>query len=420
VLEYFEHGSLYDLLHNETIFIEGNLILPILRDVSQGVRFLHSADPQVIHGDLKAANILVDRNFRAKVADFGLSRTNSTGSTGTPFWMAPELLRREHGNSAASDVFSFGIILYEVYSRRDPYEGEGNAKEILRLVCDQAIKKRPEAPISMPDKVKSLMADCVEDEPDKRPTFEELDKRLQRIDSEGADPNETPKIKTGISLFDIFPRHIAEALRDGRTVEPEHKDCVTIFFSDIAGFTDLSSSLSPRQVADLLGRLYTSFDKLAEKHDIFKVETIGDAYVAVTNLVKDQHDDHAKRIAQFAIDAILAANTTPIDPLDPEKGCVNIRCGFHCGPVVADVVGTSNPRYCLFGDSVNTASRMESNSKLNRILCSASAYELLRVQCPEISVASRGIIPVKGKGTVSMLASAYFFCVIPKWTRRSL
>jgi serine/threonine protein kinase len=88
--------------------IEGELLLPILRDVSQGMRFLHLADPQVIHGDLKAANILVDSRFRAKVADFGLSQKKHLGGTGTPYWMAPELLRRESSNTSMSDVYSFG------------------------------------------------------------------------------------------------------------------------------------------------------------------------------------------------------------------------------------------------------------------------------------------------------------------------
>ena len=284
-----------------------------------------------------------------------------------------------------------------MFSRRDPYEGE-DAIEVLRLVADQSVCKRPPIPASCPSHVQSLMEDCTRDDSSRRPAFEEIGMRLKRIEATDLDAGMPTKNKATVSLFDIFPRHIAEALRDGKTVEAEHRDVVTIFFSDIVGFTTISSELEPRKVASMLDRLYTKFDELSRKHDIFKVETIGDAYMAVTNLVKDQHDDHAKRIAEFAIDAINAANATYIDLESPEKGFVNIRVGFHSGPVVADVVGTRNPRYCLFGDAVNTASRMESNSKVNRIHCSSDSQDYLREQCPEIPLKSRGMVAIKGKG----------------------
>ncbi|CAJ1951408.1 unnamed protein product [Cylindrotheca closterium] len=405
VLEYMELGSFYDVLHNETMFIESSVMLHILQDVSQGMRFLHASFPQVIHGDLKAANILVDSRFRAKVSDFGLSQDiNSSGCTGTPYWMAPELLRGDCVNTTATDVYSFGIILYEAYSRKDPYDGEDPAT-VLNLVADELVHKRPPTPNNMPAQIESLMKDSVQENIDRRPTFEEIDLRLQRLDSDdlvakGGGSSHFGQRTTSISLYDIFPKHVAQALREGRAIEAEHHDMVTIFFSDIVGFTQLSAELEPRKVADLLNRLYTKFDALSRKYDVFKVETIGDAYMAVTNLVKEQESDHAKRIAEFAIEAIKEANETIVDTDDESKGYIRIRVGFHSGSVVADVVGTRNLRFCLFGDSVNTASRMESNSKANRIHCSSAAAELLSKQAPELPLRSRGKIPIKGKGNI--------------------
>jgi len=404
VMEYMNHGSLSDLLRNETMYIEASTLLNVLWDVAEGMRFLHSAKPKVIHGDLKAANVLMDGGFRAKVADFGLK---DEGCSGTPYWMAPELLRGESKNSTSTDVFSFGILLFEVYSRKDPYEGEDPAK-VLHQIVDKKHQKRPPKQNSMPPPIQSLMGDCLKDEGEQRPEFDEINTRLRRLDVSTirVEIQENNKMTSfydvggaaQISLYDIFPAHIADALKSGRPVEPEHRDEVTIFFSDIVGFTDISATLPARKVAIMLDRLYTKFDDLSNKYDIFKVETIGDAYMAVTNLVKDQPFDHAKRIAQFAVDAIQVANETLVDEDDPTRGFVNIRVGFHCGPVVADVVGTRNLRYTLFGDTVNTASRMESNSKVNRIHCSSEAADILVKQFPEIPIRSRGLIAIKGKG----------------------
>jgi len=203
--------------------------------------------------------------------------------------------------------------------------------------------------------------------------------------------------KTDELLYSVFPKHIANALRNGQKVEPENHDLVTIFFSDIVGFTDISAKLDPLKISEMLDRLYNSFDALSDYHDVFKVETIGDAYMAVTNLTTAQ-SDHCKRITEFAIDAIRVANQTLVDEENPSMGFVNIRVGFHSGSVVSNVVGTRNPRYCLFGDTVNTASRMESNSQKNRIHCSEISAKLLKKQCPRMRIYPRGRIDVKGKG----------------------
>jgi class 3 adenylate cyclase len=407
VMEFMEYGSLYDLLHNETIMIDGEIIFPILQDIVRGARFLHAADPKIIHGDLKAANVLVDGRFHAKISDFGLSaKKKCLGATGTPYWMAPELLRRESGNTPESDVYSFGIILYELFSRKDPYEGEDPAS-VLDRVVDKKINLRPPVPEGCPMRIAEIMKECVDGNPEKRPSFEEIDLRIKRLDSENVEPvgiqlgHRIPKKKYSNEqdlIHQVFPKHIAKALLEGRKAEPDRAEIATMFFSDIVGFTTISSEISPDQVSDMLDRLYTKFDALSVKHDVFKIETIGDAYVGVCNLVKDQGSDHAKRVAEFASDTIEAAADTPILCDDPSMGTVRIRVGVHCGPLVARVVGTRNPRYCVFGDTVNTAARMESNSLPMKIHCSDRAAQILKQQVPGIPLISRGMIPIKGKG----------------------
>ena len=266
-------------------------------------------------------------------------------------------------------MYSFGILLSEVYTGRDPYDGQ-DAMEVLRLVVDPTVEKRPDVkPGSLPAPISLLMRECWQSLPELRPPFEEIDRRLNAMDTELTSVNRDRKSRASKReaqassvLNNVFPAYVAEALKEGRKVEPEHRDIVTIFFSDIVGYTAIASGMHPAKLADMLDRLYTKLDELSEKHNIFKVETIGDAYMAVTNLVQDQEFDHTKRIADFAMDAIVAASSTLIDEEDVSLGTVSLRIGFHSGPVVANVIGSLNPRYCLFGDTVNTASRMESES----------------------------------------------------------
>ena len=113
---------------------------------------------------------------------------------------------------------------------------------------------------------------------------------------------------------------------------------------------------------------------------------------------ENQNSTHVKRIAEFAIDAVAAASNVLIDIDDPSAGHIHIRVGFHSGPVVSNVIGSLNPRYALFGDTMNTASRMESLSTSDRIQCSEASARMLKEQAPEFPLRRRGKVAVKGKG----------------------
>ena len=172
--------------------------------------------------------------FRAKVADFGFFATDDNNRiTGTPYWLAPELLRGESANTTSSDVYAFGVVVCEVLSRKEPYEGE-NPGETLLLVADKAVNKRPKIPENTPAPVQAVITDCLVGNIEQRPSFDELDQRLRRVEAKSLEVvmygGKSSRGAT-ISLFDIFPTEVAEALRDGREVQATHKDMCTIFFS---------------------------------------------------------------------------------------------------------------------------------------------------------------------------------------------
>ncbi|KAJ8034762.1 Guanylate cyclase soluble subunit beta-2 [Holothuria leucospilota] len=175
---------------------------------------------------------------------------------------------------------------------------------------------------------------------------------------------EIEKAKTDSLLYSMLPKQVANLLREGKTVHAGEYNEVTILFSDVVKFTDICSRCKPLQIVHLLNEMYTKFDKLTTVHDVYKVETIGDAYMVVGGIPVPT-ELHATNICKFALDQIEAVADVKTPNCSDES--IKIRVGIHSGPVVAGVVGLKMPRYCLFGDTVNTASRMESHGVQGRI-----------------------------------------------------
>jgi class 3 adenylate cyclase len=164
-------------------------------------------------------------------------------------------------------------------------------------------------------------------------------------------------------------------------------------FADLVNFTNFSTQTSPKELVELLNQIFSKFDRLAEQHGVEKIKTIGDAYMAVAGLPTPS-PNHAQAIAQMALDmqdAITQFNTETGENF-------SLRIGINSGPVVAGVIGIKKFSYDLWGDTVNTASRMESHGIAGSIQVTAATYELLKDQ---YLFDERGPIEIKGKGQMT-------------------
>jgi guanylate cyclase len=191
-------------------------------------------------------------------------------------------------------------------------------------------------------------------------------------------------------LVSILPRSIAERLKASTDPIADHVDSASIVFADVVGFTPMSERLPPVEVVGILDELFSRFDALCERHGLEKIKTIGDCYMAAAG-APDPHPDHARRAALLALDMRDAAASWTL----PDRSRLELRIGINSGPVIAGVIGTKRFLYDLYGDAVNTASRMETHSVPGEIQITSATHELLK---DEFECRPRGTIPVKGKG----------------------
>jgi adenylate cyclase len=201
---------------------------------------------------------------------------------------------------------------------------------------------------------------------------------------------EQEKRRSEALLLNILPKKIVDRMRGGEVVIADRVLEATILFCDLVGFTKISHELSAERVIDLLSRIFADFDRLASEHGVEKIKTIGDAYMVAAGIPEPQAD-HALRIARFALRMLEAVDA--IAMVTDVK--LEARVGVHTGPIVAGVIGTHKFAYDIWGDTVNTASRMESHSLPGRIQISAATRDLLGER---FNFEDRGIIEVKGKG----------------------
>ncbi|XP_037618769.1 retinal guanylyl cyclase 1-like isoform X1 [Sebastes umbrosus] len=408
VVEHCPRGSLADLLADGEMRLDWMFKSSLLMDLIKGMKYLHLRG--LSHGRLKSTNCLVDGRFVLKITDYGLPMILHSQGIILPedpqelLWTAPELLRNPvRGGSFSGDVFSFSIIIQEVISRTLPYAMmDMPAHEIVERLKQPPPLCRPLVSVDeAPAECLGLMNECWNEDPSKRPIFDDIfkqfrginrGKRANIIDSmlrmleqyssnledlirERTDELEVERNKTDKLIGQLLPKSVAQSLKKGKPVQPEHYSDCTLYFSDIVGFTTISALSEPIEVVDLLNDLYTMFDAIIATHDVYKVETIGDAYMVASGVPNRNGNRHAGEVANMSLDILHCIAAFKIKHMPEIK--VKIRIGLHSGALVAGVVGLTMPRYCLFGDTVTTASHMEASGLPYRIHISLSTVKVL-------------------------------------------
>jgi adenylate cyclase len=194
-------------------------------------------------------------------------------------------------------------------------------------------------------------------------------------------------------LLNILPEEIASILKDGtRTIADYHAEA-SILFADVANFTPMSAGMTPGELVELLNEVFSDFDALVEKYDVEKIKTIGDCYMVAAG-VPHARPDHAHILAQMALSMRDLVNQRCFGGRQ-----LSFRIGINSGPVVAGVIGRKKFIYDLWGDTVNTASRMESQGLAGQVQVTEATYQLLQ---HDFSLEERGAVYVKGKGEMKV------------------
>ncbi|MBL7985898.1 MAG: tetratricopeptide repeat protein [Flavobacteriales bacterium] len=201
-------------------------------------------------------------------------------------------------------------------------------------------------------------------------------------------------------LLNILPEEVAEELKEKGEAQAVHLDQVTVLFTDFKGFTSLSENLTPRELVRDLNECFSAFDRITEKYGIEKIKTIGDAYMAAGGLPV-ANTTHAVDTVKAALEIRDFIEEGKQRKIAAGKPYFEVRIGVHSGPVVAGIVGVKKFQYDIWGDTVNTASRMESSGAVGQVNMSGTTYQLVR-GTSGLHFTPRGKVIAKGKGEMEM------------------
>ncbi|XP_055342409.1 atrial natriuretic peptide receptor 1-like [Paramacrobiotus metropolitanus] len=429
--EYFAKGSLDDVIELKPAWMDAQLKNVFLTDIVNGLSVIHAAADLRSHGALKSPNCMVTGHLSIKLADFGypaqqLSRLREALAKeqyNGLLWTAPEVLRAPRTLSPEADIYSLGIVFQEVLLMARPFASDLSDAEIVL-----AVKKPSEPPYrpaletsAVAAEMAQLMERCWAENCRDRPRIGQVKQVLARISGlkpgghfmemvmrklrEYAEELEeqvaertqgllAEKKRSEDLLRNMLPGSIVEALVRGVSVEAEVFASCTVAFSGVVHFGALVCGMTPWDCVALLNEFFSAFDQLIGEYDAYKVETIGDTYMLASGVPVRNGNLHAEQLGLLCCGALAL-----VERCSFAGRKLQLQMGLHSGPLAAGLVGLRMMRYCLFGDTVNMASRMTSTSLPQRLQASESSKLILDTS-QVLRCQSRGTVQVKGKGLI--------------------
>ncbi|PAV88959.1 hypothetical protein WR25_22768 isoform B [Diploscapter pachys] len=383
--KFCSRGTVQDIIYNTNVVLDEKFHAAFVRDITLGLEYLHASSIGY-HGSLTPWACLIDRNWMVKLSDYGIAnplekweksgavsfealqndddKSQATQRTSV-LYSAPELLKNREVNRRrgidqswikqtmnrrqAGDIYAFGMVMYEILFRSLPFRDNTNIDELCNYLSDGSKVLTPEIQDQMslhPD-LCALLRDCWSENPEIRPSIrrvrlntemvlktkgslvdqmmrmmEQYANNLEKLVKERTGMLEDANMRADNLLSQLLPKYVANELKMGRSVPPKLFTSATVLFSDIVGFTTICSSSTPLEVVNMLNGLYTGFDSIITKHESYKVETIGDAYMVVSGIPEENGNLHTRNIANVTLDMRQFLTGYEI----PHKATHRIRC----------------------------------------------------------------------------------------------